>query len=130
MPDASDPDGCARRISEIVGADAVNLDTRMRTLGFHRQAGGHLKILNDETINYLRQYVAGINAFINDGKDSHPLEFTLGGITPENWASVDVVAIMYYMGRSLLLPWSRCLLSCPGYLWQLFAPFKFFRLSG
>ncbi len=86
------------RISEVVGADAVVLDTRMRTLGFHRQAGEHLKILNDETINYLRQYVAGINAYINDGKDSHPLEFTLGGIALENWAPVDVVAIMYYMG--------------------------------
>lgn len=86
------------RISEVVGADAVGLDTRMRTLGFHRQAREHLKILNTETINYLQQYVAGINAYINEGEDSHPLEFTLGGITPENWAPVDVVAVMYYMG--------------------------------
>ncbi|MBE9545713.1 MAG: penicillin acylase family protein, partial [Proteobacteria bacterium] len=52
------------RISELAGEKARNLDTKMRTLGFHRNAKKHAALLNEETRMFFQKYVDGVNAFI------------------------------------------------------------------
>jgi penicillin amidase len=43
------------RICELAGVKAKGLDTRMRTLGFHRNAKKHVELLNPETQMFLQK---------------------------------------------------------------------------
>jgi len=85
------------RISELVGDMAKGIDIRHRTLGFHRQAAILAENLAPEDQRLLENYIAGINAYIQTGADSFPLEFKLAGITPEPWTTADSLSILYYM---------------------------------
>ncbi|MBW2181331.1 MAG: penicillin acylase family protein, partial [Deltaproteobacteria bacterium] len=76
------------RICELAGEKAKPLDIKMRTLGFHRNAMKHAKLLNQEDRNFLQRYVDGVNTFIN----------TLAGIKPGLWTIEDSLTIMYFMG--------------------------------
>ena len=86
------------RISELAGEKAKDLDIRLRTLGFHRQATRHIPLLDDKTQMYFQKYVDGVNAYIETRPQEHHLEFKLVGIQPSKWRSVDSLTILYYMG--------------------------------
>jgi len=85
------------RICELAGEKARALDIRHRTIGFHRQAIKHSRILDEKTRVFFQNYVDGINAYIQTGQDSFPLEFKLAGISPEPWTISDALAIYYLM---------------------------------
>jgi penicillin amidase len=86
------------RICELAGVKAKGLDTRMRTLGFHRNAKKHVELLNPETQMFLQKYVDGVNAFIKTQPKSIHLEFKLAGIKPTPWTKADSLSILYFMG--------------------------------
>jgi penicillin amidase len=86
------------RIAELAGEKAKGLDTRMRTLGFHRNAKKHVELLGAESRKFLQNYVDGVNAFIETRPKSIHLEFKLAGIKPTSWSLADSLAILYYMG--------------------------------
>ncbi|MGD8724525.1 MAG: penicillin acylase family protein [Desulfobacterales bacterium] len=86
------------RISELAGEKARDLDIRMRTLGFHRNAARHVKLLDDNTRMFFQKYVDGINAFIENRPQAHHMEFKLAGIRPSTWSSADSLTILYFMG--------------------------------
>jgi penicillin amidase len=86
------------RIAELAGEKARNLDIKMRTLGFHRNAEKHVELLNEKTRMYLQKYVDGVNAFIETRPEEIHLEFKLAGIKPSTWSSADSMTILYYMG--------------------------------
>ena len=88
------------RISELAGEKAKSIDIRHRTLGFHRIAKRHAKILNNDYRMMLQKYADGVNEYIKTRKDTHPLEFKLAGIKPGPWTIEDSLAIMYFMGWS------------------------------
>ena len=85
------------RISEFVGEKALPLDRRMRTIGFHRQAKRHSALLDEPTRRHFQSYLDGVNAYIADMADEHPLEFALAGFEPTPWDIADSLAIFYYM---------------------------------
>ncbi|MCD4716468.1 MAG: penicillin acylase family protein, partial [Desulfobacterales bacterium] len=88
------------RISELAGKKARSLDIRMRTIGIHRIAKKQARLLNEETRNYFRSYVDGVNAFIKQYPGDVHLEFKLAGIKPETWSVADSLCVLYYMGFS------------------------------
>lgn len=85
------------RICELAGEKAKGLDLRHRTLGLHRQARMHAGMLAPETRRLFENYVAGVNAYIQTGGDSFPIEFKLAGISPDPWTVVDSLTILYFM---------------------------------
>ncbi|HET57254.1 MAG TPA: penicillin acylase family protein [Deltaproteobacteria bacterium] len=85
------------RISELAGGQAVPLDTRMRTLGFHRNARKHVELLDETSRHFFQRYLDGVNSFIANHPDSLPLEFKLAGIEPSPWNIEDSLAVMYLM---------------------------------
>jgi penicillin amidase len=87
----------AGRISELVGEEAVALDTRMRTIGFYRHAEKQAGLLAPESRRFFQKYIDGVNAFIKTRPESHHLEFKLAGIKPTPWSIADSVAIVYYI---------------------------------
>jgi penicillin amidase len=86
------------RLAELAGEKARDLDIKMRTLGFHRNARKHVELLDDKTLMLLRKYVDGVNAFIETRPQNIHLEFKLAGIKPSPWSSADSLTILYYMG--------------------------------
>jgi penicillin amidase len=85
------------RISEMIGEKGEALDTRMRTIGFHRHARRHAAILEPGTKNLVQKYLDGINAFIQNHPGEYPLEFKLAGIRPKPWDLADSLAVLYLM---------------------------------
>lgn len=86
------------RISELVGETGKSLDVMMRTIGIHRNAKKHARLLDEKTKRFFQRFVDGVNAFIETRPDSHPIEFKLAGIRPEPWHISDSLALVYFMG--------------------------------
>ena len=88
------------RLSELAGETAKSLDVMYRTIGIHRLASHHARMLNLESRTFFQRYVDGINAFIENHPDDIHLEFKLAGIQPETWTVADSLSILYYMSWS------------------------------
>jgi penicillin amidase len=86
------------RISELVGEKGKAIDTRMRTIGFYRNAKRHADLLDETTRSFFQHYLDGVNAYIKTRPDTHHLEFRLAGIKPTPWTIADSLSIAYYMG--------------------------------
>jgi penicillin G amidase len=82
----------AGRLAEVLGADALNADKFMRTLGLRHRADAVLGHLDAATRGTLDAYAAGINAFIRAKAGALPPEFVLFRHRPEPWTAADIVA--------------------------------------
>jgi len=80
-------------LSEIVGEQTVNLDRYMRTFGLRRAAEQSFPDLNSESRTVLDAYAGGVNAYIETHRDRLPLEYTILGISPTPWTSVDSMLV-------------------------------------
>jgi penicillin amidase len=85
------------RISEMIGEKGEAIDTRMRTIGFHRHAKLHVSIIAPGTKNLIQKYIDGINAFIQTRASEYPLEYKLAGIKPTLWDVAESMAVFYLM---------------------------------
>ena len=88
------------RISELVGEAGRELDIRYRTIGLHRIAKRHARMLEPQGKAFFQDYVDGVNAFIERHPADLHVEFTLAGIEPEPWTVVDSLSVLYYMSWS------------------------------
>lgn len=85
------------RISELIGEKGKSIDVRNRTIGMHRLAKKHARILDRRTRLFFQRYADGVNAFITSCADRHPVEFKAAGIRPELWTVQDCLSVMYFM---------------------------------
>ncbi len=94
----------AGRISEIIGADALEFDKSMRRKGM---AMGAQKILeasfkDENTKLAFQRYADGINAYINTlNPRTLPLEYKLLGMQPEPWTPFTSMLLLEYMANML-----------------------------
>ena len=97
----------AGRLSELVGADAIETDKFVRTLGWRDVARRELEQLSPSTRRYLEAYSDGVNAYIEDKSAGElSLEYTVLSVTgpdyvPEPWTPVDSVAWLKAMAWDL-----------------------------
>ncbi len=78
-------------LSEILGAELLDADKYLRTLGFLRTARRQYSGLSRETTALVEAFSRGVNFFIRHGP--MPLEFTLLGYGPRPWKAEDSIAI-------------------------------------
>lgn len=97
----------AGRLSELFGADQVDTDAFVRTLGWRRVAQQELPLLAPDTRRYLSAYSDGVNAWL-DGRSGGELGFaytmlglTGGNDTPDDWNSVDSLSWLKAMAWDL-----------------------------
>ncbi len=97
----------AGRLAELFGADQVERDTFLRTLGWRRVAEKELSILSPESQRWLQAYADGVNAYLeqHDGAELS-LEYAVLGLTgvsakPEPWTPVDSVSWLKAMAWDL-----------------------------
>jgi penicillin amidase len=97
----------AGRLSELFGADQLETDAFIRTLGWRRVAEQELEILSPETISYLEAYAEGVNAYLAQRSGSAlSLEYAVlglqvSGYQPEAWTPADSVAWLKAMAWDL-----------------------------
>lgn len=80
-------------LSEILGADGLELDTIARTVGLRRIAEAEWLGTPAETRALLTAFAAGINALIEESRARLPIEFDLLDYEPAPWSPVDSLAI-------------------------------------
>lgn len=79
------------RLAEVLGQQALQSDTWMRTLDVRGAAQRAWPALAPEAQRSLQAYADGINARLAEGATLPP-EFLMLGITPEPWTPVDSLA--------------------------------------
>ncbi len=88
----------AGRLSEVFGEKLKGRDIQMRTIGFHRQARRHGRLLGPGERRMFQRYVDGVNAYLESQPGTIHLKLKIAGITPSHWEIADSLAILYYMG--------------------------------
>ena len=88
------------RISELVGESGRERDILYRTIGLHRIAQRHAKILEPQSRAFFQDYIDGINVFIQRHPGDLQQEFKLAGIGAEPWTIADSLSVLYYMSWS------------------------------
>lgn len=94
----------AGRVSEIVGARAVDFDRLQRRKGLTYGAENSLKALMQTTLGkvQLEAYAEGVNAYINSlTYDRLPIEYKLLEYRPEPWTPLKTALLLKYMADDL-----------------------------
>jgi penicillin G amidase len=97
----------AGRLSELFGADQVDTDRFIRTLGWRRVGQREIALLRPETVAYLEAYSDGVNAYLEERSGAAlSLEYAVlglqtSGYEPEPWTPADSVAWLKAMAWDL-----------------------------
>lgn len=91
------------RLSEVVGASAVDTDKHFRTFSLRVAAEDSYDGYGDEAKEVLDLFAEGVNAFIEEATASGklPYEFKVLGYTPEPWTAIDSLTIGKFMAYDL-----------------------------
>jgi len=92
------------RLTELVGARALELDETPRLLGMPRAAEQKLAAVDpkSESRRFLDAYASGVNAYIDSLKPrDYPIEYKLLNARPERWHSINSIHLLNRMGWTL-----------------------------
>jgi penicillin amidase len=95
----------AGRLSEVLGADTLETDRLMRTLGLYRSAEDQVRAASPALKAALEAYAAGVNAFIAAPGGAWPPEFYLLNYRPEPWQPADSLVWGRLMALDLSNNW-------------------------
>ncbi len=85
------------RLSELIGSAGLNTDIRLRVVGIPRHARRHAAMLSGAERRRRELYLEGLNAYIRDYADEHPVGLRLLGIEPQPWTLEDSVTLSYFL---------------------------------
>jgi penicillin amidase len=89
-------------LSEILGPSTVETDKLLRSIGLRYASERTLEELDEETLDILEAYAAGVNAYIQQASPNRlPLEFKLLNYRPRPWEPLDSIAFGKLMAWSL-----------------------------
>ena len=94
----------AGRLTEIVGAAALDFDRRQRRLGMVYAAQQALKSgeSNPQALAMIQRYCDGINQYIKTlDDDDLPIEYKLLNYKPEPWTNLKFGLLLKYMAKTL-----------------------------
>jgi penicillin G amidase len=92
------------RVSEILGAKALDFDRTQRRLGMVFAAEASVKSMENNPIAKLMvdNYSAGVNAYIQSlSYQGLPIEYKLLGYEPEPWTNLKSGLLLKYMAKTL-----------------------------
>ncbi|MBU1671898.1 MAG: penicillin acylase family protein [Actinobacteria bacterium] len=85
------------RLSELVGAQGLEMDRFVRTLGIEQAARKMVSTLKPESLEVINAFGQGINAYISQGGVRLPFEFMFMGGRPERWTPLDCMSVYLYV---------------------------------
>ena len=87
------------RLSETIGANLLESDIFLRTIGLHRIAERIVDKTTPEGRTVLQSYAGGINAYLEEAGQTP--EMLLLGVKPEPWDEVDTAGMLALMAFDL-----------------------------
>ena len=87
-------------LAATLGPDTLPSDIRMRVLGLRRNGDKHAALLGPASRAYFQHYVDGMNAYIANNPNDHPIEFKLVGLQARPWAVADLVTLVHFIHYS------------------------------
>ncbi|MAU75423.1 MAG: hypothetical protein CL831_00950 [Crocinitomicaceae bacterium] len=92
-------------LSELLGADMVENDRYLRTLGIRDAAVKDAALFehtsSEKTKSAARAYLQGVNTFI--GEENYPVEYLLLGETPQQFQIMDMYKVAGFMAYSFAI---------------------------
>ena len=88
------------RLSELIGEAGLKSDIPLRVIGIPRLAKRHAQILGGEERRLRELYLEGLNAYILEHRDEHPVALRLLGIKAEPWTLEDTMTLSYFINWS------------------------------
>ncbi len=85
------------RLAELLGAEALDHDRLVRTIGLGAAAAQELDRMAPEGREILEAYAAGVNAYRSAHLEKLPPEFQILKHIPEPWSAVDSLAVSKWL---------------------------------
>ncbi len=85
------------RLAELIGEPVLDTDIRVRVAGVPRHARRHSALLRGEERRRRELYLEGMNAYITERVDEHPVALSLLGIEAQPWTVEDSVTLSYFL---------------------------------
>lgn len=96
----------AGEMSELLGADLLSHDSRVRTHQFRKRAERAVAALGPEEADILKAYTRGVNAGLG-ALDKAPFEYLLLQGEPKAWRPADTVLVLFSMYLDLQPEWNE-----------------------
>ena len=109
-------------LGKFFGDKFIKEDVYLRTWGIPKIAESIVRKIDDDTMEILKRFCAGINARIDELNGKYPVEFKLLRSEPVRWKPSDVIAYGRLMAHDLQQSWKPEILF--GALLQYFGPDK------
>ena len=88
-------------LSELFGANYIDLDQFHRQLGFQVMANASVPLLDPTVLGLLKSYATGINRYMETIGSDVPVEIRVLGYFPAPWNETDTLAIERYVAWQL-----------------------------
>ena len=93
------------RLSELFGRVTLPFDRMFRIVGIRRSTAQIIARMAPESLDRLRWYSDGVNAYIASARGRYPVEFDLLGYEPEPWTPLHSVIVGRLTAWELNLSW-------------------------
>ena len=88
------------RLAELIGEPGLKSDIALRVVGIPRHAKRHAALLAGEERRRREIYLEGLNAYIREHRDEHPVGLRVLGIEAQPWTLEDSVTLSYFVNWS------------------------------
>ena len=93
------------KLSEVLGSSTLPFDKMFRTLGLHKVVKRSLAKISKHSLNILKAYSQGVNAYIKEADGNYTFEFDLLGYEPEPWKPEHSLLLGKLMAWELNISW-------------------------
>ena len=88
------------RLAELIGEAGLKSDIPVRVAGVPRLAARHARMMSGPERHLREVYLEGLNAYVREHQDEHPVAFRLLGLRPQPWTLEDSVTLSYFLNWS------------------------------
>ena len=99
------------KLAQMIGERGLDSDRQIRLLDIPEIAKRQLALLSEKEINFFQRYINGINAYINDHQDEHPVMLKLMSRTPAPWTLQDIIGLQLFQVWSSSVNWKQELMN-------------------
>ena len=99
------------RLAELIGEKGLGNDRFIRLLDIPAVAVQQIALLSEQENNFVQRYINGLNAYISNYPDEHPLVLKLMKRTPEPWSIKDIITLQYFQVWSSSVNWKQELMN-------------------
>ncbi len=85
------------RLAELFGEGALASDRRLRIAGVPLHGRRHAALLDAEGRWIFERYLEGLNAYIRERREEHPVGLRLLGLSPQPWTLEDLLILQYFL---------------------------------